>query len=164
MLLVLSLLVSDTVSVSLSDLAVAAVTALARLLALKHLAVADNAVALALGNVVAILGLLASCWCPGEVVTANLHVIVSEFAKLVIVHAEEFGLLRGAEVKTRDEVDSVRNQGAHDKRVGGARNDVSDLLVDRSEVASEETTAGGSNLSAATETDNVVSAEEGVEK
>lgn len=162
-LLVLSLLVSDTVSVSLSDLAVA-VTALARLLALKHLAVADNAVALALRDVVAILRLLASGGCPGEVVAADLHVIVGEFTELVIVHAEKLSLLRRAKVKTRDEVDGVSNQGAHDECIGGARDDVSNLLVNGGEVAGEETTAGSGDLSAAAETNDVVSAEEGVEE
>lgn len=163
-LFVLSLLVSDTVPVSLRDLGVAAVAALTGLLALEHLAVADNAVALALGNVVAILGLLASGGCPGEVITANLHVVVGELAELVVVHTEKLSLLRSAEVKTRNKVYAVRNQGTHDKCVGGARNDVSNLLVDRSEVASKETTEVRCDLSVATKTNNVVGTEEGVEK
>ena len=163
MLFVLSFLVRDTMSVSLSDWTVA-VAALARLLALEHLAVANNAVALAPGDVVAILGLLASCGCPGEVVSANLHVVVSEFAELVIIHTEKLSFLGCAEVKTGDEVDSVRNQGAHDESVGCAGNDVGDLLVDRGEVASKETTTGASDLRTATKTDNIIGTEEGVEK
>lgn len=162
-LFVLSLLVSNAVSVSLGDRAVT-VAALARLLALEHLAVADDAVALALGDVVAILGLLAGGGCPGEVVAADLHVVVGEFAELVIVHTEKLSLFGCAKVETRDKVDGVRNQGTHNESVCSARNDVSNLLVNRSEVASEETTAGRCDLSAATETDDVVSAEEGVEK
>ena len=163
MLFVLSLFVSNTVSVALSNHSVT-LAALAGRLALQHLTVANDAVALALGNVVALLGLLASSGCPGEVITTDLHVVVGEFAKLVVVHAEELSLLRCAEVKTRDVVNAVGNQSADDECVGGARNDVGDLLVDRSEVASEETTARRRDLSAATETDNVVGAEESVEK
>jgi len=160
-LLVLSLLVGDTVSVSLSDLAVAVLTGL---LALEHLAVSDDTVALALRDVVALLGLLASSGRPGEVVTADLHVVVGELAELVIVHTEELSLLRCAEVKTRDVVDAVGDQSADDERVGSARDDVGDLLVQRREVAAEETTARRRDLRAATETDDVVGAEEGVEK
>ena len=161
MLLVLSLLVGNTVPVTLSDWAVAV---LARLLALEHLAVANNAVALALRNVVTLLGLLTGGRCPGEVVAANLHVVVSEFTELVIVHTEELSFLGCAQVKAGNVVDGVRDQSAHDECVGGAGDDVSNLLVNRGKVASEEATKIGSNLSIAAETDDVVCAEEGVEK
>ena len=46
-------------------------------------------------------------WGPGKVISADLNVIVGEFSELVVIHTEEFGFLRGAEVKTWDSVDGI---------------------------------------------------------
>lgn len=160
-LLLLHLLVRHRMPVTSSDWTLAA---LAGLLALEHLAVADDAVTLALRDVVALPGLLASGGCPGEVVATDLHVVVGELAKLVVVHSEEFSFLRGAKVKTRNEVDAVCEESADDENVGGASDDVSDLLVQGGEVAAEEATNGRVNLGATGKTDDVVGTEEGVEE
>lgn len=160
-LLLLHLLVCHGVPVTSGD---GSLAALAGLLALEHLAVADNAVALALRDVVALPGLLAGGGCPGKVITADLYVVIGEFAKLVVVHTEELSLLRSAEVKAGDEVDGVGDEGADDEDVCRAGDNVSDLLVQRGEVLAEETTIFRSDLTTAAKADNVVGAEEGVEE
>ena len=161
MLLLLDRLVAHGVPVSRGD---GSVAVLAGLLALEHLAVPDNAVALALRDVVAFPGLLAGGGRPGKVVAADLHVVVGELAELVVVHSEELGFLGGAEVEAGDEVDGVCDERADDERVGGAGDDEGDLLVDGSKVASDEATNGGRDFSDALKADNVVGAEECVEE
>jgi len=103
---------------------------LAGRLALEHLAVLWDAVAVALGD-----GMLAIDWisfggCPGEVVTSDLNVVVRELTKLVIVHTEKFRLLGCAELETRDLVDAVGENSAYGERVGRDSDDIGDLLVD----------------------------------
>ena len=53
---------------------------------------------LALGYRVLAVDWLALGGCPGEVVTADLDVIVGEFTELVVVHTEELSLLRCAKL------------------------------------------------------------------
>ena len=69
---------------------------------------------------------------PREVVPPDLYVIVREFAQLVVVHAEEFGFLRGAQVQTGDVVDDGGEDGGHGERVAGSGDYVGDLDVELS--------------------------------
>lgn len=140
------------------------IAVLAGLLALEHLAVADNAVAFTLRDVVALPGLLAGGGRPGQVVAADLHVVVGELAELVVIHSEELGFLRGAEVQAWDVVDGVGEDGADDKGVGRAGDDVGDLLVNGGEVAGDEAAEVRGDFGGALEADDVVGAEEGVEE
>ena len=99
-------------------------------LSLEHLGVLGDAVALALGDRVLAVEGLALGRGPGEVVAADLDVVVCELAELVVVHAEELGFLGRAQVQARDLVDDEGEQGAHGEGVGRYRDDVGDLLVD----------------------------------
>lgn len=112
-----------------ASVCVASFTALARGLAFEHLAVLGDAVALTLGDgvLLAVGGALGGS--PGEVVTADLNVVIGEFAELVVIHTEELGLFRCAEVKSRNHVDAVREEGAHNEGVDGGGYDVGNLLV-----------------------------------
>jgi len=42
---------------------------------------------------------------PRQVIPPNLDVVVRELAQLVVVHAQQLGLLGGAELEARDAVD-----------------------------------------------------------
>jgi hypothetical protein len=104
---------------------------LAGCLALEHLAVLWDAVALALGNGVLSIHGVALGWGPGEVVAANLNVVVGKLAELVIVHTEKLGLLGSTELETGDLVDDEGEDGADGEGVNGNGDNVRDLLVDR---------------------------------
>jgi len=135
---------------------------LAWCLALEHLAVLWDAVALALGNRVLAVDGLAFSRGPCEVVTADLNVVVGELAELVVVHAEKFSLFGCAELETRDLVDTVGENGADNERVRGAGNDVSDLLVDRGGSTGDGTTL--KTVVDTVESDDVVGTEDAVEE
>lgn len=72
---------------------------------------------------------------PGQEVTADLDVIVGEFAVLVVVHAEELGLLGGTELQAGDEIDDLGDGGGHDKSVRTRGHDGGDLPPEDDEVA-----------------------------
>lgn len=79
---------SDRVTVA-ADAGVGPILAvLARCLALEHLAVLGDTVAVALGNVVLGRDRVALSGSPRQVVTTDLNVVVCEFTELVIVHTE----------------------------------------------------------------------------
>ena len=121
-----------------------------------------NAVAVALGYGVFTVEGLALGGCPGKVVTADLDVVVCEFAKLVIVHSKKFSLLRCAQLETGNLVDGEGEEGADSKGVGSAGADVSNLLVDCGTLASDRTSR--KSIVDTVETDDVVGAENTVEK
>lgn len=135
---------------------------LAGCLTLEHLAVLGDAVTLALRNAVLAVEGLALCGCPGEVVTAHLDVVVGELAELVVVHTQELGLFRGAQVQARDLVDDEGKDRADDEGVRGAGDDVGDLLVDGLRIAGNG--SSGQTVVDAVEADDVVRAEDAVEE
>ena len=139
------------------------VSRVARLLALEHLRVLENAVALALGNR-AVVGLVALRvgGGPGEVVTADLDVIVGELAELVIVHTQKLSLLGSTEVHTGDLVDDERKDSTDGEGVCGAGGDVGDLLVDSRRSTGDGTS--GEAVVDAVEADDVVRAEDTVKE
>ena len=137
--------------------------AISRGFALEHVAVGGDAVALA-GRDVRVLAIgLGLARGPGEVVAADLDVVVGELAELVVVHAEQFGFFRRAQVQARDEVDGVGDEGGDDEGVGGRGDDVGYLHVHLSVVAVQPA-AGDVARVDAVEADDVVGAEEGVEE
>lgn len=118
--------------------------------------------ALALGNRVLAIEGLALGGCPGEVVTADLDVIVGELAELVVVHAEQFGFLGCAELEAGNLVDDEGEESADDERVRGNGDDVGNLLVDGSGRAGNGTTLD--SVVHAVEADDVVGTEDAVEE
>lgn len=135
---------------------------LAGSLALEHLTVLWDTVAVALRNGVLSIDGLALSWSPCEVVTANLNVIVGKLAQLVVIHTEELSFLGRTEMETRDLVDDEGEDGANCEGVRSSGNDVGDLLVD-----GRRSTGNGTSCDAVVdtiETDNVVGGEKTVEE
>lgn len=145
-----------------TDTSVLIATVLAGCLALEHLAVLGDAVALALGNAVLAVHGLALSGCPGKVVTADLDVIVCELAELVVVHTQELSLLGGAQVQAGDLVDDEGEDGGDDEGVHGAGDDVGDLLVDGFGGAGDG--ASGQAIVDTVEADNIVCAQDTVKE
>lgn len=113
-------------------------------------------------DTVALGGGVAAVRGPGEEVTSDLDVVVGELAMLVVVHAEEFGLLGGTELEAGDEVDGLGDDGGDDECVGGATDNGGNLPADEDVVAVHEATLGTSVD--AVETDDTARGEEGVEE
>jgi len=128
----------------------------------QHLGVRADTVALLGWDLVAILMLVVLLGGPGEVVTADLDVIVGELAELVVIHTEELGFLGGAQVKARDGVDAVGDDGGHDKGISGGCNDIGDLNVQLLVVVNDPATDTGTGVDAV-QADNGVVTEESVE-
>ncbi len=97
---------------------------------IDHLAVFLNAVAVLGIDVTLALLRLVRGGRPCQVISSDLDIIVGEFAQLVIIHSEQFGFFRRAEVQTRDVVDDQSKNRRHDESVAGARNNVGDLDVE----------------------------------
>ena len=135
---------------------------LAGCLALKHLAVLRDTVALPLRNAVLAVQGLALRGCPGEVVTADLDVVVRELAELVIIHTKQLSFFRGAQVQTGDFIDDEGEDGADDEGVCGAGDDVGNLLVDSGTLAGNGTSC--KTVVDSVETDDVIGAENAVEE
>jgi len=133
-----------------------------RLLALEHLAVCRDAMTLALRNL-RVCGWLALGWGPGEVVTADLDVVISKLAELVVVHTEEFGLFGCAEVESWDLVDSVGEDCRYDKCPSTSSDDVSELNVELLPVVLDPTSVVKTSVDTV-ETDDVGSTKDGVEE
>jgi hypothetical protein len=131
-------------------------------LALEHLAVLWDAVALALRYGVLAIDWLALGGCPCKVVTANLDIVIGELAELVVIHTKKLSLLRGTELETGDLVDGEGKDSAHDEGVGGDCNDVRNLLVDGSGSAGDSTTLD--TVVDTVQSNNVVGTEEAVEE
>lgn len=128
-------------------------------LALEHLRVGGNAVAVSWGNVgrFVVVGL---DWGPGEVVSADLDVIVGKLSELVVIHTEELGFLRGTELETWDSVDGVADDAGDNKGVGGAGEDVGELDAELLPVSVEPSSC---DLHVDTiHADNVISTEDSV--
>lgn len=111
---------------------------------------------------IAVLGRLAAVGIPGEEVAADLDVVVGELAVLVVVHAEQLGLLGGAELEAGDEVDDLGDGGGHDEGVGGGGDDDGDLPAEDDVVAVHE--AADSARVDTVEADDAAGGEEGVEE
>jgi hypothetical protein len=103
---------------------------IARRLALEHLAVLRDTVALALGHGVLAVHGLTLCRGPREVVATHLNVVVCKLAELVVVHAEKLSLFGGTQLEAGDLVDDEGEDGADSEGVDGDGDDVGDLLVD----------------------------------
>src|SRR4051812_49260206 len=91
-----------------------------------------------------------------------LYVVVGKLAVLVVVHAQQLGLLAGAQVQAGHHVDGLGDEGRHDKRVGGAGDQVGNLDVQLLPVLVEPATRDDAGADAV-EADDVVGGEEGVE-
>jgi len=131
-------------------------------LALEHLAVLWDTVAIALGNGVLAVDGLALSRSPCEVVTADLNVVVCELAELVVIHTKKLSLFGSTELETGDLVDGECEESAHDERVGGDSDDVRDLLVDGGRSAGNGTTLKTSVDSV--KSNDVVGTEDAVEE
>jgi len=104
---------------------------------------------------------LVRCWSPGEVISANLNVVVCEFAQLVIIHTEQLSFFRSPEVQPRDEVDGVSEKGGDNESIGSAGHDVSNLDVKLLVVVVEPSTSD--SVVDTIETNDVVCAEKCIE-
>lgn len=103
---------------------------IAGILAHQHIAVLADAVAFVLRDVVPAFRRLGFGGRPGQVIPPHLDVIVGELAQLVVVHAEQFGFLGGAQVEAGDVVDGEGDESGHDEGVADAGDDVGDLDVE----------------------------------
>lgn len=141
----------------------------ADLILLKHGAVLGDSVSVLLWHFWIDARLVLGSGRPGEVIPSDLNVVVGEFAKLVVVHSEEFGFLGGSEVKTRDVVDSVSENCGDDESVGCACDNVCQLDIELAVVVVEPATsesAGCCVLETSVDTiktNDVVCTEESVE-
>ena len=111
---------------------------------------------------ITVLGRLAALGAPGEEVTADLDVVVGELAVLVVIHAEQLGLLGSAQLEPGNEVDELGNGSGHGKGVGAGGDNGSNLPAHDDIVAVEET-ARGAGVDAV-EADDAARSEEGVEE
>lgn len=135
---------------------------IARRLALEHLAVCWDAVALALRDRVLAVNGLALGRGPGEVVTADFNVVVRKLAKLVVIHTEELSLFGSAKLEAGNLVDGEGKECGNDERVGGDGDNVCDLLVDSSRGTSDGTAL--ETVVDTVETDDVIGTEDAVEE
>lgn len=100
---------------------------------------------------------------PGKVVPADLDVVVGELSVLIVIHAEQFGLLVGTELETRNHVDDLGQDRRDDKRVGRGGDDECNLDVELLVVLVQETTRDEAGVDTV-ETNDVVGREEAVEE
>lgn len=152
---------SNRVTVAANTSVGTIVAALAGCLALEHLAVLGDAVAVALRNVVLGRDRIALSGRPRQVVTTDLNVVVGEFTKLVVVHAEKLSFLGSAKVQTGNLVDGEGDERADDERVCSAGDDVGKLLVQLLPVVLDPATLDRVD---AVETDNILGGENTVEE
>jgi hypothetical protein len=136
---------------------------LARLLTLQHLAVLVDAMAVPLRNSVFGGDGLVLSGSPCEVITADLNIVVGEFAELVVVHTKELSLFGSAEVKTGDLVDDESENGADDESIGGHSNDVCNLHVQLLPVVLDPATWEETSVDTI-ETNDIASSEKTVEE
>lgn len=111
--------------------------------------------------VLALLGLLGG-GLPRQVVPAHLYIVVRELAQLVVVHAQELGLFRGAELEPRDEVDDEGEDGGYDKGVCCAGYDVRHLDVQLLVVVIDPPSVNDARVDAV-QADDIIGSKEGVE-
>lgn len=123
--------------------AVAAVLAGVGVSALEHVAVALNAVSIALGHFDFALVHVAVGGRPCEVITTHLDVVVCKLAELIVIHAQQLGLVRAAQFETWNEVDGVGDDGADHKRPCRHHGNVCDLLSELDPIAVNPTTSKG---------------------
>ena len=88
----------------------------------------------------AVLGGGVTLRAPGKEVTTDLDVVVRELAVLVIIHTKKLSLFRGTELKARDEIDDLGDEGGDNEGVGASANDSSELPAHNNVVAVEEAT------------------------
>ena len=128
-----------------------------------HLAMLADTVPRGGRDLVPVLELVLLLRRPGEIVTTDFDVVVGELAELVVVHAEEFGFLRGAQVQTRDHVDGEGDDGGHHEGVRAGGGDVGDLDVHLFPVVDDPAAGGGAGVDPVQAEDGVV-AKQGVEE
>jgi len=101
------------------------------------------------------------CRCPSQIIPPNLNIIVGKLAELIVVHAQELGLLARAKLESGDLIDDEADEGGDDKSVRGAGNDVGELDVELLPLLVDE--AAHVIRVHAVEADDVVGAEQGIE-
>lgn len=89
-----------------------------------------------------VLGGLVAGRAPGQEVTTDLDVVVTELGVFRIVHAQELGFLAGAELEARNEVNELGDYGRHDKGVGRGGGNGGDLPANDLVVAVDKAAAG----------------------
>lgn len=127
-----------------------------------HLRVLADTVPLCSGNLVTVFELVMLLGSPGEIVAADLDIVVCEFTELVVVHTQQLGFLGGAQIQAGNGVDRVGDDGGHDKGVGSGGDDVGDLNVQLLPVVDDPAADAGAGVDTVQADDGVVS-EEGVE-
>ena len=143
--------------------AIAGIMAITRSLAFQHIAMFGDTMSLTHGDMVLIGMRIFDGWSPGQVITADLDVIVGELAQLVVIETEELGFFRSAQVQAGNVVDRVGDDGGHDEGVTGRGDDIGDLDVHLTEVAVHPAAVDDAGVDAV-EADDVVGAEERVEE
>ena len=91
----------------------------------------------------------------------NLNIIVRKLSELVVVHAEELGLLGCAQLEAGDGIDGVADQAGDNEGVGGGGEDVGDLDTELLPVLVDP--AAGHAVVDSVKPDDVVGAEQPVE-
>lgn len=86
----------------------------------------------------------------------------TKFAVLVIVHTQQLSLLTRPELETRDEINALRNNSRHNKRVAGDSTNVGNLNVELLPVVVNPTTVDETSVDAV-QTDDVVGTKERIE-
>lgn len=133
----------------------------AGVLAHEHITMLTDPMAFVLGNVVTSVHGGRFGRSPSEVISSDLNVVVCEFTQLIVIHPKQLGFLGSAEVKTRDEVDGVGEDGGHDEGVGSAGDNVGDLDVELLVIVIDPATGNDAGVDPV-ETDDVGCAEQGV--
>lgn len=140
------------------------VTFLARRTSVKHhLAMRADTIPLRRGDIVTVLSLVLFLWRPGEIIAANLDVVVRELAQLVVVHTEQLCLLGRPQGQPGDGIDGDSDDGRDDKGVRTCGCDVRNLDIQLLVVVDDPAADSGAGVDAIEADDSVV-AEEGVEK
>lgn len=96
---------------------------------------------------------------PSEIIAPDLYIIVCELAQLIIVHADQFGFIRGAQVQAGNQVDGPREKEGDDKGPARGGEDVGDLDVELF-ISVVDPAAGNDAGVDAVESDDVGCAEE----
>lgn len=89
---------------------------------------------------ITILSGLTTVRAPSKEVSADLDVVIREFAVLIVIHTKELSLFRGTELQSRNEVDDLSNDGRHDEGISGGSDNGSDLPANNDVVSIHEAT------------------------
>lgn len=102
------------------------------------------------------------CGSPSKIIPPHLNVVIRELAELIIIHTQKLGFLRRSQVESRDEVDGVRQDQAHDEGVGASSDNVGDLNVKLCPISVDPASSDDAGVDAI-KTDDVGRAEDGIE-